>query len=172
MISFHTITGSLNDNVTDTDDDSDLVPDDDPGTFNTKVRSELKNSKAQAKDKVFNDILKKTIGTSFHKYLARAFTLSLKLGFIPYVWKVAVLSMLIKTNKPPSQTTSYQPISLLSAIMKLFERVIENILKTMVSLASISQALEIQVNKRPPFLSLSDNRERLQSGQTCNSGLS
>ena len=33
--------------------------------------------------------------------------------------------MLIKPDKPPSQTTSYRLISLLSAIMKLFERVIE-----------------------------------------------
>ena len=33
--------------------------------------------------------------------------------------------MLIKPDKLPSQTTSYRPISLLSAIMKLFERVIE-----------------------------------------------
>ena len=32
--------------------------------------------------------------------------------------------MLTKPDKPPSQTTSYRPISLLSAIMKLFERVI------------------------------------------------
>ena len=46
-------------------------------------------------------------------------------GFIPYVWKVAVLCMLIKTDKPPSQTTGYRPISLLSVVMKLFERVIE-----------------------------------------------
>ena len=70
-------------------------------------------------------ILKKAIGTGFYKVLARAFTISLKLGFIPHVWKVTVLCMLIKRDKPPSQTTSYRPISLLSAIMKLFERVIE-----------------------------------------------
>ena len=37
--------------------------------------------------------------------------------------------MLIKPDKPPSQTTSYQPISLLSAIMKLFELVIEKRLR-------------------------------------------
>ena len=101
--------------------------------------------KAPGIDNVYNVILKKTISTGFYNILARAFTGSLKLGFIPYVCKVAVLCMLIKPDKPPSQTTSYRPISFLSEIMKLFERVIEkrlrNTLKTMVSLASISQAL-------------------------------
>ena len=136
---------SLNDNTTDTDDDSDLVADVDPDTLIHIVRRKLKNGKAQGIDNVYNDILKKAIGTGFCKLLARAFTISLKLGFIPYVWKVAVLCMLIKPDKPPLQTTSYRPISLLSAIMKLFERVIENvfenILKTTVSLVSTSQAL-------------------------------
>ena len=37
--------------------------------------------------------------------------------------------MVIKPDKPPSQTTSYQPISLPSVIMKLFERVIEKRLR-------------------------------------------
>ena len=101
---------SLHDNVTDTDDDSDLAADVDPDTLIRIVRTELKNGKAP--------------GTGFYKVLARTFTISLKLGFIPHVWKVAVRCMLIKLDKPPSQTTSYRPISLLSAIMKLFERVI------------------------------------------------
>ena len=37
--------------------------------------------------------------------------------------------MLIKPDKLPSQTTSYQPISLLSAIMKLFKWVIKKCLR-------------------------------------------
>ena len=71
------------------------------------------------------DILKKAIGTGFYTLLARTFIVSLKLGFIPYVLKAAVLCMLIKPDKPPSQTTSHRPISSFSAIMKLFEWVIE-----------------------------------------------
>ena len=120
---------SLHDNITDTDDDSDLVADVDPDTLIRIVRTELKNGKAPGIDNVYNIILKKAIGTGFYKVLARAFTISLKLGFIPHVWKIAVLCMLIKPDKPPSQTTSYRPISLLSAIMKLFERVIEKCLR-------------------------------------------
>ena len=130
----HTI--SHHDNVTDTDDNSDLVADVDPDTLIRIVRSELKNGKAPGTDNVYNVILNKAIGTGFYNILARAFTISLKSGFIPYVWKVipyvwkvAVLCMLIKPDKPPSQTTSCRPISLLSAIMKPFEWVIKKRLR-------------------------------------------
>ena len=116
---------SLNDNITDTDDDSNPVADVDPDTLIRIVRTELKNGKAPDVDNVYNIILKKAIGTGFYKVLARAFAISLKLGFIPHVWKMAVLCMLIK----PSQTTSHRPISLPSAIMKIFERVIEKRLR-------------------------------------------
>ena len=110
--------------MTDTDDNTDLVVDVDPDTLIRIIRTELKNGKAPGIDNIYNIILNKAIGTGFYKVLVRAFTISLKLGFIPHVWKVAVLCMFIKPDKLPSQTTSYRPISLLSAIMKLFERVI------------------------------------------------
>ena len=147
---------SLHDNITDTDDDSDLVADVDPDTLIRIVRTELKNGKAPGIDNVYNIIPKKAIGIGFYNVLAQAFTISLKLGFIPHVWKVAVLCMLMKPDKPPSQTTSYRPISLLSAIMKVFERVIENvfenILKTTVSLGNTSQQMIIFfVSLRPSW---------------------
>ena len=151
---------SLHDDVTDTDDDSDLVADVDPDILIRIVRSELKNRKAPGIDNVYV-ILKKAIGTGFYNILARAFTISLKLGFIPYAWKIAVLCMLIKPDKPPSQTTSYRPITLLGAIMKLFERVIEkrleDVWKTEVSLVNTSQALGNPSQPTITFLSLSDH---------------
>ena len=73
---------SLHDN---TDDDSDLVADVDPDTLIRIVRTELKNGKAPGIDNVYNIILKKATGKGFYKVLARAFTISLKLGFIPHV---------------------------------------------------------------------------------------
>ena len=71
------------------------------------IQSELKNSKAPDTDNVYNYIHKKSIDIGFYKLLARAFAISLKPGFIPYVWKAAVLCMLIQLYKPSSQTTSY-----------------------------------------------------------------
>ena len=122
---------SLQENITDTDNDSDLVADVDLDTLIciVRIRTELKNGKALSIDNVYNIILKKATGTGFYKVLTLVFTISLQLGFIPHVWKVAVLRMLITPNKPPSQTTSYRTISLLSAIMKLFEWVIKKRLR-------------------------------------------
>ena len=48
---------------------------------------------------------------------------------MPAAWKIATLCMLLKPDKLPSLTTSYRPISLISSIMKLFERVIEQRLR-------------------------------------------
>ena len=60
---------SLKDNVTDTDDDSDLVADVDPDTLIRIVLSELTNGKAPGTDNVYNDILRKAIGTGFYTLL-------------------------------------------------------------------------------------------------------
>ena len=63
--------------------------------------------------------------TSLFHHLAWLFTSSIQIGYIPTAWKLATLHMLLKPDKLPSLTTSYRPTSLMSSIMKLFERVIE-----------------------------------------------
>ena len=67
---------SLHYNVTDTDDNSDLVADVHPDTLIRIVRSKLKHGKAPGIDNVHKDIFKKAIGICFYKLLARAFTIN------------------------------------------------------------------------------------------------
>ena len=59
---------SLHDNITDTDDDSNLVADVDPDTLIHIVRAELIHGKAPGIDNVYNIILKKAIVQGFTKF--------------------------------------------------------------------------------------------------------
>ena len=71
----------------------------------------LKRGKAPGPDNIHNEVLRLGTTTSLFHHLAR-------------------LRMLLKPDKLPSLTTSYRPISLISSIMKLFERVIEQQLRS------------------------------------------
>ena len=101
---------------TDMDDDHDLVADIDSDTL---IRI------APGPDNIHNEVLRLGTTTSLFHHLARLFTSTIQIGYIPTAWKLATLRMLLKPDKLPSLTTSYRPISLMSSIMKLFERVIE-----------------------------------------------
>ena len=101
----------------------------DPQTL-IKLVKFLKRGKAPGPDNIHNEVFKLGTTTSLYHHLARLFTSSIQLGYIPTAWKIATLRMLLKPDKPPSLTTSYRPINLISSIMKLFERVIEQRLRT------------------------------------------
>ena len=90
----------------------------------------FKRGKAPSLDTIHNEVLRLGITTSLFHHLARLSTSSIQLGYIPTAWKLATLHMLLKPDKLPSLTTSYRPISLISSIMKLFERVIEQRLRS------------------------------------------
>ena len=90
----------------------------------------LKRGKAPGPDTIHNEVLRLGTTTSLFHHLGRLFTSSIQLGYIPTAWKIATLRMLLKPDKLPSLTTSYRPISLISSIKKLFERVIEHRLRT------------------------------------------
>ena len=85
----------------------------------------LKRGKTPGPDTIHNEVLRLSTTTSLFHHLANLFTSSIRLGYIPTAWKIATLRMLLKPDKLPSLTASYRPISLISSIMKLFERVIE-----------------------------------------------
>ena len=90
----------------------------------------LKRGKAPGPDNMHNEVLRLGTTTSLFHHLAKLFTSSIQLGYIPTAWKLVTLRMLLKPDKPITLITSYRPISLISSIMKLFERVIEQRLRS------------------------------------------
>ena len=90
----------------------------------------LKRGKSPGPDTIHNEVLRLSSTTSLFHHLAGLFTSSIQLGYIPTAWKIATLRMLLKPDKLSSLTTSHRPISLISSIMKLFERIIEQRLRS------------------------------------------
>ena len=113
----------------DVGNEHELVADVDATTL-IKLVKFLKRGKAPGPDTIPNEVLRLGTTTSLFHHLAKLFTSSIRLGYIPTAWKIATLRMLLKPDKLPSLTTSYRPISLISSIMKLFERVIEQRLRS------------------------------------------
>ena len=113
----------------DVGNEHELVADVDAQTF-IKLVKFLKRGKAPGPDTIHNEVLRLGTTTSLFHHLAKLFTSSIQLGYIPTAWKLATLRMLLKPDKLPSLTTSYRPISLISSIIKLFERVIEQRLRS------------------------------------------
>ena len=113
----------------DVETEHELVEDVDPQSL-IKLVKVLKRCKAPGPDSIHNQVLRLGTTTSLFHHLAKLFTSSIQLGYIPTTWKIATLRMLLKPDKLPSLTTNYRPISLISSIMKLFERVIEQKLRS------------------------------------------
>ena len=113
----------------DVGNEHELVEDVDAQTLSKLVKF-LNRGKATGFDTIHNEVLRPGTTISLFHHLAKLFTSSIKLGYIPTAWKIATLRMLLKPDKLPSLTTSYRPISLISSIMKLFERVIQQRLRS------------------------------------------
>ena len=113
----------------DVGNEHELVADVDASTL-IKLVKFLKRGKAPCPDTIHNEVPRLGTTTSPYHHLARPFTFSIQLGYIPTAWKLATLRMLLNSDKLPSLNTSYRPISLIGSIMKLFERVIEQRLRS------------------------------------------
>jgi len=58
------------------------------------------------------------------KYLTQLCNAVLRRGFFPSKWKVAQIIIIQKPEKPAELTELYRPISLLSILSKLFEKLL------------------------------------------------
>ena len=83
----------------DVRDEHKLVADADAQTL-IKLVKFLKGGKSPGPDTIYYEVLRLDTTTSLFRHLARLFTSSIQLGYIPTAWKIATLRMLLKPDKP------------------------------------------------------------------------
>ena len=88
------------------------------------ILDNLNTSKAVGPDGISNKLLKEC-SNILCKPLSFIFQLSLDSGIFPDTWKEAIVSAIFK-KLDPSLTKNYRPISLLSCISKVFEKLVFN----------------------------------------------
>lgn len=89
----------------------------------TRAMANLKNT-SPGVDNVMNIFLKKLPKCALEMFLDM-YNTSLITGYIPPSWKTGIVCPILKPNKDPSLVNSYRPITLLSCIGKLIERIIQ-----------------------------------------------
>lgn len=91
----------------------------------TSIIKSLKTSKSPGLDNISNLLIKK-LPTKAIDLLVVLFNSCIKLNYFPKHFKTANIIAIVKPNKPKMDPTSYRPISLLSNIGKLFEKIIHS----------------------------------------------
>ena len=86
-----------------------------------KAIARLKSRRSPGLDTITNDVLKK-LAPSISYPLCRIFNVSFSTGKFPAAWKLAKVVPVYKSKGSKSQASNYRPISLLSCVSKLCER--------------------------------------------------
>lgn len=105
------------------------------------ILKSLNPRKAPGPDLVSSRLLLQLPGTA----VARLFEIinsSINLGYFPRAWKAARVVSILKPGKPPTDPTSYRPISLLNVLAKVLERVIQTRLKAFITAKNIIPACQ------------------------------
>lgn len=110
--------------------DSEVVPNDDTSTFSSpdeiiSIIANFKTSKSPGFDGIQNILMKKL---PFRMILLLTIIINscIKIGYFPDAFKCAKVVPIRKPGKNPNLSSSYRPISLLSCLGKVFEKVIAN----------------------------------------------
>jgi predicted metallopeptidase len=90
--------------------------------INTILKN-LNRKKAPGYDLITGRILKE-LPEKGYIYLTQLYNAVLRTSFYPPQWKVAEIIMILKPGKKPDNVTSYRPISLITVISKVFEKLL------------------------------------------------
>lgn len=82
----------------------------------------LKIKKSPGHDQITNKILQHLPKKSII-LLTYIFNSMLRMSYFPLIWKLSIIILIHKPNKPKNEPSSYRPISLLPVLGKLFEKV-------------------------------------------------
>ena len=121
----HSMGNLINSTVSDLKSESICLQNVNYITFNevSNIISTLKVSKSPGLDNVPNLFLKKLSAKAL-KLLVIIFNNCIRLNYFPNIFKNAKVIPIFKPNKPNNNPSSYTPISLLSNLGQIFERII------------------------------------------------
>lgn len=102
----------------------------------TDTISSLKGKKSAGPDGIPNVVIKH-FSPNIILFLVTYFNLLLSAGYFPSCWSIAKVFPLLKKDLNPSNFSAYRPISLLSNLGKLFEKILFHFLMQKVSSLSI-----------------------------------
>ena len=91
-----------------------------------KATLKCKNSSSPGLDNINYQMLKNTPPIFVNSHIIPHFNELLRLGYFPTPWKSAKVILIPKPNKDRTKPENYRPISLLPALGKIFERIIDN----------------------------------------------
>ena len=94
-----------------------------------QIVKRFKNFKAPGIDAIMSITIKRLPSVAF-EFLANVFNRCLEICYFPNCWKIAKVIPLLKAGKDPTLSSSYRPISLLSCVSKIFEKLILTRLET------------------------------------------
>lgn len=102
-----------------------------PAEVKNEIKENINTKKAPGYDLITGQILKELPRKSLVK-LTNLINAAFRLKYVPQIWKVAEVIMIPKPGKPPHETSSYRPISLLPVMGKLFEKLLLKRLKPII----------------------------------------
>ena len=96
-----------------------------------QIHLNLKLTKCPGFDLITTEVLKRLPNNIIVK-LTQIINASLRLLYVPSFWKVAEVVMIPKPGKPATEVKSYRPISLLPILSKLYERILQVLIKRII----------------------------------------